>query len=203
MSKYLLRPGLAAVAVVLLACGGKQGSSSLLRPQLAGRWTFNEAESQSPEAAQREAAAQGRGRVGGIGIGRGGMGGGRGSLPESAEKLEAVRRVTESLRTAGSALNIMQNESSVAIAYADATTQAFPTDGSQARVVWEGVGEVDAKARWRENSLVVERKLEDGITVVETYTRAPESPRLIVGTEVKGTLRTLKFLRVYDGAAPQ
>jgi hypothetical protein len=129
--------------------------------------------------------------------------GGRGvsSLPEDVKKLEAVRRVTDALRTSAVLMHIVQTDSTVAVTYADSARLVLSTDGKESTVAWPGVGDVEAKAHWGENGLVVERKLEGGIKVVETYIRAPDSPRLIVNTEMKGTLRTMKFLRVYDGTA--
>jgi hypothetical protein len=76
---------------------------------------------------------------------------------------------------------------------------AVPTNWRKVRVTWLDAQPSEARARWKDGRLQIERRFDDGSGVTEYYSRSPGSSRLVVYTTVDGWLRTdATVRRVYD-----
>jgi hypothetical protein len=112
---------------------------------------------------------------------------------------ESARRVLQALARDGARLHIAQDDSIVAVTYADSSQLRFRVNGKKTRLIWMGIGDIETKASWRDGVLGIERKLEGGIKIYEVMSRAPGSNRLIVLTTIEGgILPERRFRRVYD-----
>jgi hypothetical protein len=63
--------------------------------------------------------------------------------------------------------------------------------------VFDG-GDVETKARWDEETLVIERRVDGGGKVTERYTLGLGATRLLVFVEVDRLLQPLAFTRQYE-----
>ena len=95
-------------------------------------------------------------------------------------------------------LEILRADSVVSVRW-DARALEVPLDGQMRRVAWEGLEDgIEVEARWDDLELVLERKAGD-VTVVERWSHAPGSSRLVVDVEVEGPLpRGAAMRRIYD-----
>jgi len=87
----------------------------------------------------------------------------------------------------------------VSFARADSSTIRLRTDSAKLEWTWPPSFETDVRAHWRDGTLQLERKVEDGPTVKEAFVRAPGSTRLIIATTIENALpQKLEYRRVYD-----
>ena len=107
------------------------------------------------------------------------------------------------LRRSIGGFSIERSDSSVTIAYPDRDL-VLPTDGSKRMVALPGGGEGEYRAWWEGESLVVERRLEGELVLLESYSIQPATGRLHILTRLEGDRlpRPVSFVRVYDRAAP-
>ena len=185
----------------VVACGG--GSEIIPEyPDLSGSWVLNESTSDLAGPGERDemigtgGSVDGRPPGGGRrGGGRGGRGGGMHFDPEVvAERLRL-------LVDAADAITITQTDSTLTIVNRNGLERVLFTDGREVEYRIRDVGEVKAKARWKDERLEVERKLDViGLKLKEKYERSQDGKHLQVDVELSGgrLIRTFKARRVYD-----
>ena len=196
---------------------GEEGSK--VRPaDLSGRWKLNRELSDDEEAkASATIAGQiardsssngsngdsqggssgrgGRGRRGG-----GGGGGGRVSRPSDEAGDDLDPRGPRRTAGAAEALTITQTEPEIVVAELSGATRSFYPDGRSYKA---DEGASDVKARWRDGTLVVEKKSVHGWKLTETWQLSSDRSRLEVSLRFEGGSRPrLSFKRVYDRAQP-
>ncbi len=152
---------------------------------LVGQWALNRALSDDPAEQMRGAMPSGRpsGRRSG------------GRSPEQMRSgMDAVRRAAESF-------TIRQDDSTVVIAYSERILTLFTDRRKQKEVVGDDV-EIEYRAWWEGGKLLIERKLDGGVTLTEEYSAHAGTGRLHVLTRLEGDRlpRTIAFVRVYDPA---
>jgi hypothetical protein len=96
---------------------------------------------------------------------------------------------------------IEMTDSTVAIAYPDRQL-ALSTDGRKHKVQLGDDTEAEYRAWWESGRLVLERRLNGGLTLTEDYSVQSTTHRLHVLTRLEGDRlpRTIAFVRVYDRA---
>jgi hypothetical protein len=201
------------VAAGALAACASAGNANVPRPQLAGTWVVNQAESQNPDSmiaragnrGQRPAGrggaggaidggrgggggARGGGGRGGVGGGMGGGPGGRGLFGGAPRELDPgrIRAVLGVLARERRGLVVQQTADSLTFTFADDFPIRYTPNGKKEKRTLPGLGETEVKAEWKDGLLIVERKLEDDIEIRDEFVRGPDSPRLIVNTTVSG-----------------
>ena len=189
----------------VVACGG--GSEIIPEyPDLTGSWVLNESTSDLAGPGERDemigtgGSVDGRPPGGGQrGGGRGGRGGGRpGGMPFDPEVVAERLRL---LVDAADAITITQTDSTLTIVNRNGLERVLFTDGREVEYRIRDVGEVKAKARWKDERLEVERKLDViGLKLKEKYERSQDGKHLQVDVELSGgrLIRTFKARRVYD-----
>ena len=142
------------------------------------------------------------------GAARGGRGGERGERGEGGYNRarsydpEAVQVALAALARGEGRVHIVQTDTSVHLDFADASYFDLATNGHGGDDVWRNVGRIKSMARWTDAGLLFQRKLDNGVTVNQTYTRPAGSPRLVVETVVTGPVpRPITQRRVYEVAA--
>jgi hypothetical protein len=107
------------------------------------------------------------------------------------------------LRRSIGGFSIELSDSTVAIAYPDRDLVLF-TDGRKQKVALpgEGGGEGEYRAWWESSDLVVERRLDGGLVLTESYSLQTATGRLHILTRLEGDRlpRPVSFVRVYDPA---
>jgi len=108
-----------------------------------------------------------------------------------AAALAAVRR--------GEArITIVQTDTTIHFDYADASYFDMVPNGHKQDDVWRNVGRITSMARWTEAGLLLQRKTEDGVTVLQTFARPAGSNELTVTTVINGPVpRPVNEKRVY------
>jgi hypothetical protein len=182
------------MAMMIASFGvGRAASQDVAGDKLAtagfvGQWTLNRALSDDP-------ADQMRSMRGAMPSGRqsGRRSGGR-SPEQMRSGMDAVRRAAESF-------SIRQDDSTVAIVYPDRSLTLFTDRRKQKEVVGDDV-EIEYRAWWEGGKLLIERKLDEGLTLTEEYSVHAGTGRLHVLTRLEGDRlpRTIAFVRVYDPA---
>ena len=192
------------------------------RPDLSGRWTYSAPQSDNPRDQMRGGDSTGgtsrprggspggfggRRGGGGFGGGRGGFGGGRGAGGRGGGggvSDEARERMGQTMRLAFDpphAVTISETDSTVTLVANSVDTLTLTTNGRKLKQKVVGGGDIEAKAHWQGNDLVVERTVSGGGKVTEDYLRSQDGKQLyvIVGfTGLRG--RSIEFRRVYDPA---
>jgi hypothetical protein len=217
----------AIVAAGALAACASAGNSNVPRPQLAGTWVFNEAESQNPDSmfaragnpgqrptgrggaggvidGGRGGGARGGGGRGGVGGGMGGGAGGRGLFGGAGRELDPgrIRAVLGVLAQERRGLVVRQTADSLTFTFADDFPIRYTPNGKKEKRTLPGLGETEVKAEWKDGLLIVERKLEDDIEIRDEFVRGPDSPRLVVNTTVSGLApRELALRTVFERSA--
>ncbi len=169
---------------VLPSCSGSSEPVTVQPPDLKGSWVLNAAESEDPRAQMR-----GGSRGGSRGGGRGGRGGGMGGTDQMLGGAMEAAKV----------LKITQDDSTVTIVDADQNRRVLYPDGRTIEREVRGGRKFETKTRWKGEKLVVDRKMEGGAKITETFERK-EDGRLHVKVKVSGgRMRgSLEFRRVYD-----
>lgn len=189
MRPYLppLQAGAMLVTLAALpSCSGSSEPVTVQPPDLNGSWVLNVSESEDPRARMLAGGRDGRGMRGGRGGGRrGGMGGGDQMLGEMME--------------ATSVLKITQDDSTVTIVDVNRNRRVLYPDGRKTEREARGGRKFETKTHWKGEKLVVERKMESGGRITETFERT-EAARLHVKVKVSGGRmgRSLEVRRVYD-----
>ena len=216
---------LAAAALLATACGGAGPQhvseiTPVMTERLSGAWILNQAESDDPEealgggggmpAAGRRPPGGGRPTPGGQppsgGRGGGGMPGGGGQGPGMAPgdapgrnmkpaAMQALRRMaTGTPRT----LQISLADSLAVVAFPREEPWILPFGGKVTRELGEDV-EVEARAQWENNRLILTRRVSGGGVVVETFMPSVDGKRLTVAVEFSpGGRGGVEFQRVYE-----
>lgn len=188
------------------------------RPDLAGQWTYNAAQSGNPRDMMQGDSASGERRGGESGGERGGYGGGRrggfggrgrfggrggeGGGGMSDEQRARMHQTMELVFQTPSALTIVESDSTVTLTADAGAALLLYGDGRKVKETMEGGGDIEIKGRWQGNAFVVERKVSGGGKVTEDYLRSPDGKQLFVIVNFEGNRgRAFTFRRVYDAAA--
>jgi hypothetical protein len=204
---------LAGIALTLIvstlpACSGPSEIPTE-PPDLTGQWALNEAESDDPVAAIGAVARRGSstqsaksgGR--GAGGGRGGVSGGRGGVSGGRTGGgEETRKTLQELLKAAEAFTITQTDSTVAFESEGGSPLVLHPDGRKADQMVRGIGKVELKARWKDDRLIVERKLESGLKLEQSYERSQDGKRLLLKVELSGGSLPdfIELRRIYEVA---
>jgi hypothetical protein len=132
-----------------------------------------------------------------MGQGRGGMAGG--NMEEMQKRLAETRELMRRLAETQRRVLVEQTDSTVIFTWGTGARMELRPDGTKRKHDVRGFGEVEAKAKWEDGQLVLERSLDGGVTVTDEFLRAPGSERLLVTTRLSGSLpREFAFRSVYD-----
>jgi hypothetical protein len=209
-----------ATSVLLLASAVVAGLGTLTRispaqdkPHLAGRWNFNQDQSdnasQKVQAAEASARTVGGGYPGGGGApgggssggggypgggypggggmgfpgGRGGMGGGRRGGSGAGQGTGLSSRDLEQMEQTPKILNITQDEKQVTITDDSGNTTNLYPDGKKHKETDSSGQSTSIKAHWDGNRLIAESKLKSG-KLTETYVLSHDGKQLDVTSEL-------------------
>ncbi len=179
-----------------------------VRPVLTGRWVLvadsGHATAAAAETPSNLAPAEipDRPRGGGRGGERGERGEG-GSSRASSYDPEAMQLAVAALARGEPTINIALADNSVHLDFADASYFDLPLNGHSGDDVWRNVGRIKSMAEWTEAGLLFRRKLDNGVTVDQTFSRPAGSDHLIVRTVIKGPVpRPITQRRVYRAETP-
>lgn len=181
-----------------------------LRPALAGSWVLvadsGHARPSLAAASTNESLPEPVSEGGGMRGGRRG-GGERGERGDGGYNRArtydpgAVQEALAALTRGEPRLNIALSDTAVHLDFADASYFDLTTNGHSGDDVWRNVGRIKSSARWSEAGLVFRRKLDNGVSVEQTYSRPSGSNRLIVVSVIKGPVpRPITERRVYEPA---
>lgn len=197
--------GLVAIAAGLTGCGMMGGAPyAAPRPDLSGTWVLNRAESSDSavlDGVLTDTIAWRR-----ITEDVTSAGGARDAESYAAyirRRSAAERATIEALRATPARFTVTQADSLLGIEADGAPAVLVPVGGGAVATVWIDGRSADVRARWNAGRLEVERRLEDGVRIMEYYSRSPAGSRMVVFAEVDagfGMHFTLR--RVYDEADP-
>lgn len=188
-----------ALTLSLLGCASSGGTSNPPPDvDLQGTWVLDRAVSDDLESAIAARGPVATRRPGAVRGGGGGGGGGGGAGGRVVMDRESIYQAMSSLSEAPARLTIEHGDGVVVLRDGSGPTVELPATGAQRRMAWLDGADAQVKAEWRNSSLRIERS-RDGVTVVDTYTRAPGSRRLEVVTTVNGGMGgELKLDRAYE-----
>ena len=192
------------------ACAGNKPETVVPSADLFGTWQLDRAASDSVRS-DPDSGSDNRARPGGKGGrdgrgGPGGIGGSRiprpGGRPEvlgaGLEETAELRRLLEAWTRSSERLAIAGAGGVISVEYEDGAKLQIVANGKKLKHVFRGHDEVESKAKWQDGRLEIEHKI-GHVRIIEKYSRAPESPRLVVTTTVKGRLpRPMEFRRTYN-----
>jgi hypothetical protein len=188
-----------ASGVLLLSALVSPGPAPAQQVNFTGSWVLNEKESDNPRgrfqgAGGQQSGMQPSGRRPG-----GRPSGGRGAMP-SEEEMERMRVIMQSVVQAPQALRIVQDDSTFMVVDPEGTLRVYHLDGRTQSYPLQGVGNVDSKAKWDHDKVVVELRMEGNIKVTKTYELDREHNQLRERVRMEGSQlpRTIDFRRVYD-----
>ncbi|MBL8985050.1 MAG: hypothetical protein JNJ80_02180 [Gemmatimonadetes bacterium] len=175
------------------------------RVKIAGDWRYDALRSEelADKMPNRVGGLPGIGpRPGGIGGGTGGRGGrgGRGA-PEGGVGMMGPEQIG-SLFRAPYQLAIETTDSTVVMRVDLGVARPLFLDG---RTTVDTLGDMTPRsstAKWHKNRLEVERKVDRGGRIRETYWLDVESNSLVVDVRLEGMPRTIELRRIYSRAAP-
>lgn len=204
----------ALVSLVIVTPPGAVAQS----PRPSGAWRYDETHSDTLRSPFREHNDSGGPRPGGPpgegpgygapGIGgQGGSpgmeggrryGGGRYSRGMTDKDLERIRQTLALARKAPAQIEIDAFGKHVKITDRQGFETTLAVDGrATCETVFDG-GEVCTKARWGDETLVIERRVNGGGRVVERYTLGLGGIRLLSFVSVEGLMQPLEFTRQYQ-----
>jgi hypothetical protein len=97
------------------------------------------------------------------------------------------------------ALSIDQTDSTVTLVADSGDALTLAIDGHKVKQKVEGGGDIEDRARWQGNNLVVDRSVSGGGKIVEDYLRSQDGKQLYVIERFTGMRgRSIEFRRVYD-----
>lgn len=182
----MLHPPAALIAVGLLgtvACsGGSTGGPIPEHPDFSGTWVINLELSDRPDDQLRRRDDDRPPRD---------PAGGRQEPRRAGPGLGALLQSFVAFR-------IVDQDSTLVLAGAGGEQRVVHPDGVERQSRLEGLGNVRVKSRWKGERLVVERRLDSGAKITETFELATEGRRLYVTTRISGIPRKIEFRRVYD-----
>lgn len=195
----MIRPFVALVpGALLLLVLALPGSSLAQEVDFSGSWVLNESESDNPRA--RFQGTTGSGRQPGM---RGRTGarppaGARGGMSDADR--EQMRQMMASVMVASETLRVAQDDSTFMVDDDEGTLRVHHLDGRKKFFPLGGVGNVESKAKWDDEKVVVEMRLEGGVRVTKTYELDSERRRLSVRVRMEGgqLRQSMDFRRVYD-----
>lgn len=185
-------------------------------PALLGVWVLNRQQSDDPHQKLRELeenarrnrprmggddgmggfggmGGRGPGGMGGMG-GMGGPGGPHGGRQGRGAMGEPMRRIIDPQDR----MTITHRDGDLVFDYADGHQFDVTADGKK---IHDMIDEVEIKAKWKGDHLVVERKFDVGTTLVEDYFVAPESGQLFILVEFDSRrMGKVEWRWVYDRA---
>jgi hypothetical protein len=183
------------------------------RPSLTGTWKLNRDLTydmgrlmKEMEAARAKAAKEGKGgKEGKEGTegkegmqGREGERGGRAPTDEQKKRMQELRALMEP----PGQLTIADEGTVVSITDDKGRVRRYTTDGKKEKQKTD-TGEIETKARWKDEGLEVETDLGNGVKLLETYANWVQDKQLVVtvlieSSRYRGAGQTLQ--RVYDAA---
>lgn len=183
------------VAALVLVCVGPESARGQdtaagedSAGDAAGTWRLNRALSDDPGEQLQNVRGAARAP------GRRPPGGASGGARANGASLDAVRHAVEGF-------SIALTDSTVVITYPDRSLDLI-TDGRKRKIRVSEERELEFRA-WREGThLVIERRLDGGVTLSEEYSVQAGTGRLHVLTRLAGDRlpRPISFMRVYDPA---
>jgi len=189
------------------------------QPRPTGEWQLNEARSDSVPARFGQHGPGEMRRAGRPGEGPGGLGPGAGEPGAEApgmregpgygrrirrldEKgLTRIHQTLELVRDPPLRLWIGADGGTINLRNRSGDEMTLYTDGSRFREVVEEGGDVETRAYWKGESLIIERKVDGGGKITETYGLGLDGTRLLSFVEVSGLTQPLAFTRQYQTAA--
>ena len=202
-------PAAGIVAVAVVALTGVISGAAQSRPSLkdyAGTWVLDERTATGPDQPPDDEGrgGAGGGRGGGSGVSIGGMSGfGSISGPPDPEKIARHRRIAQAELAAPRRIVVAAEGTAIVVTMDDGRPEPIEPDGKR-HLRLTGEGEITTVTRWRDGVLVSERKYDEGITAVRTYTVDVTEGgirRLTVTLKLSGGLTPRKMpeiLRVYQ-----
>lgn len=183
---------------VLLAGGAVSGAAAQRSTaSLTGVWRLNPDKSQEMNP-KSVGSYQGtwmgrRGTIGGAGRTGAIPSGGRPQPPPDPTVLLSLIRPIPQLR-------IQQNDSTIAISDASGQFATYPLDGRKYREPQLMGQDVEIVAKWKDNRLMIERKLPSLGTIRESYALDPATGELLLEVKVSGSRipRGVEMRRVYQ-----
>jgi hypothetical protein len=199
-----------AIAGIVLA-GAVPAAALGQGPDLSGRWTYDAAQSDNPRdqmrggdstgrASRGRGGAPGGGGSGGSWGGHGGMegGGGWGGGMNDLSR-ERMRQTLRLALVPPHALSIDQTDSTVTLVVDSADALTLSIDGHKVKQKVDGGGDIEDRARWQGDNLIVDRSVSGGGKIVEDYLRSQDGKQLYVIVRFTGMRgRSIEFRRVYD-----
>ena len=173
-SSLALAAVLAALSIASCATGPQQGVVPQ-HPDLTGIWVLNPEASQDPED---HSARDDTGERSGMSRMR--------APAESGSFLPSV------------AFKIVEDDSTLTFLNADGTERVLFQDARKTVQPVEGLGNVTVQTYWKGDKLKVERQLESGPMIIETWELAGNGRQIIISVRIGGVRQSIKFLRVYD-----
>ncbi|MGD8700754.1 MAG: hypothetical protein PVJ43_15765 [Gemmatimonadales bacterium] len=173
-----------AAAVLLSACSGGSGIAPD-HPDITGTWVINLEQSDRPGdqmERQRPPGAPGQRPSGGPG----------------GERRERFQQGFALMLQNSVAFKITEADSTLTLVGAEGIERVLTPDGQERVRRIEGLGNVTVKTRWKGDKLVIERTLETGVKITETFELAAEGRQLHLELKISGGPRTIEFRRVYD-----
>lgn len=178
--------GLTAVAAALTGCGLIGGARYVApRPDLTGTWVLNRAES-SDSAVLAGALTDTIGwrRIAGDAAPADGGHDADRYAAYVRRRSDAERATIDVLRATPARFTVTQADSLFGIEVEGAPPVLVPIGGGAVAIIWIDGRSADVRARWHDGRLEVERRLEDGVRIMEYYTRSPGGSRMVVFAEV-------------------
>jgi hypothetical protein len=125
-------------------------------------------------------------------------GGGRYGRGMTDKDLERIRQTLALARKAPAQIEIDAGAKSVKLTDGQGFETSLTIDGrTSCESVYDG-GEVCTKARWSDETLVIERRVNGGGRVVERYTLGLGGLRLLSFVSVVGVVQPLEFTRQFE-----
>lgn len=170
----------------LAACSGKSGIAPD-HPDLTGAWVINLEQSDRPGdhmERRRPPGAPGQRPPGEPG----------------GERRERFQQGFALLLQNSVAFKISETDSTLTLVGAEGIERVLNPDGQERVRRIEGLGNVTVKTRWKGDKLVVERTLETGVKITETFELESAGRQLYLELKISGGPRTIEFRRVYDAS---
>ncbi len=205
-----------ALAAVALLSAAALEAGAAESANLTGTWRLNRGQSGAPGAQPqagdpgepRGRGGRGPGAGGGMaggrrgGMGRGGMGRGGAMGPggrqrPSEEELTRTRELMREVLEPESSFTIARSDTTVTFVFPDGRTRTYAANdkGEKHQLT---AGTVETKAKWDGGQFVVRTKVSDRISVVQTYLRHAEEPRLTVTSRLNGAFEGRTVTHVYE-----
>lgn len=182
----LTRHATLAATVLVSACAGGSGIQPD-HPNITGTWVINLEQSDRPGdqmERRRPPGAPGQHPPGEPG----------------GERRERFQQGFALMLQNSVAFKISEGDSTLTLVGAEGIERVLIPDGKERVQRIEGLGNVTVKTRWKGEKLVVERTLETGAKISETFELASEGRQLHIELKIIGGPRTIEFRRVYDAS---